>query len=66
MGSANFWVIGSEFTDTAFETVIDGTQAMFGPFVSYDDARSAWREKADATRANCHMRYPLVEEAGQA
>lgn len=63
MSAATYWVIGSEYTNTEFHEVIDGTQAVFGPFVSYDDARHEWREHADATRANCHVRFTIVEEA---
>ena len=63
MDAANYWVIGSEFTDTEFCEVVGGTQALFGPFGSYEDARLKWREKADATRASCHVRFTIVEEA---
>ena len=63
MDAAKYWVIGSEFTDTEFLRTVGGTEAVFGPYGNYQDARLKWREKADATRARCHVRYTIVEEA---
>jgi len=65
MDTAKYWVIGSEFTGTDFSQVVDGTQCVHGPFASYDDARHTWRERANATRASCHVRYTIVEEASR-
>ena len=63
MGSAKYWVIGSEYTNTGFREIVDGTQHVYGPFISYDDAQMTWREQANATRSRCHVRYTIVEEA---
>lgn len=63
MGSNNrFWVVGGEYKDTRFSEVKDGTQKMFGPFDSYEKARSKWQVQAEATRSNCHMRFTIAQE----
>ena len=60
-----FWVVGGEYTDSRFEDIIEGTEQMFGPFPSRDDALQVWRRVADKTRSLCLARYVVVGE-GQA
>lgn len=60
-----FWVVGGEYTDSRFEDIIEGTEQMFGPFPSRDDALQVWRKVADETRCLCLARYVVVGE-GQA
>jgi hypothetical protein len=57
-----FWVIGGEFTDCRFHSVIGGTEAVFGPFDSYDQALSKWRQCADETKCRAQVRYSIAEE----
>ena len=59
-----FWVIGGEYRDTDFHHLIDGTSQVYGPFQSYDDARTAWRERSVATRHQAMRRYTIAASAG--
>ena len=60
-----FWVVGGEYTDCRFESMVEGTGRMFGPYPSRDDALQVWREVADETRSLCLARFVVVGE-GQA
>lgn len=60
-----FWVVGGEYTDSRFEDIVEGTEKMFGPFPSRDDALQTWRRVADETRSLCLARFVVVGE-GQA
>ena len=57
-----YWVIGGEFTDTRFQMMIDGTEAVFGPFESYEAALSMWRKCADETKRRALLRFSIAEE----
>ena len=62
MTETRYWVIGGEFTDTAFQSMIDGTEAVFGPFGSYEAALSKWRECADMTKCRAQVRFSIAAE----
>jgi len=64
--ASKFWVIGGEYTDSRFERLVDGTEQMFGPFPSRDDALQVWRKVAMDTRSLCMARFVVVGEGGQA
>jgi len=55
-----FWVIGGEYRDTEFQHLIDGTSQVHGPYASYDDAKSSWRERSAATRHQATTRFTIV------
>ena len=57
-----YWVIGGEYTDTRFQSMIDGTEAVFGPFENYEQALSKWRECADKTKCRAQVRFSIAEE----
>ncbi len=57
-----FWVVGGEYTDTHFEDLVQGTEKMFGPFPSRDDALQVWRKAAEETRSLCLTRFVVVAE----
>ena len=62
---SRYWVVGGHYTDTAFTTVVAGTEEEhIGPFASYDEAKAAWQAKAWATVDNCNFRFRIIEEAG--
>jgi cobyrinic acid a,c-diamide synthase len=61
--SSRYWVVGGEYTDTAFEQVVAGTtEERLGPFDAYKAAHDAWQARAWATVDNAHKRYRIVEE----
>lgn len=63
--ASRFWVVGGEYTDSRFESLVQGTEKMFGPYPSRDDALQVWREIATETRSLCMARFVVVGE-GQA
>jgi hypothetical protein len=61
-----YWVVGGEYTDTRFETIVPGsTLEKIGPFETYQDAYRAWSGRAWATVDNCQCRFQVVEGDGQ-
>jgi hypothetical protein len=66
MASKKFWVIGGEYTDSGFDSLVQGTEQMFGPYASRDDALQVWRRVADETRSLCMARFTVVGEGSQA
>ncbi len=61
--NTQFWVIGGEYTDTAFQKLVGGTECLVGPFDSRVGAMSKWREIAAETRSNCHARFTIVQDS---
>ncbi len=55
-----YWVIGGEYRDTGFQHIVDGTSRVYGPFTTYDEARSAWRDQANETRHLATTRFTIV------
>ena len=60
--STRYWIIGGEYTDTTFETMVAGTERVAGPFACRDSALAAWRRFSDETSSQCHARYTLAQE----
>jgi hypothetical protein len=60
--SKKYWVIGGLYRDTGFDTLVEGTERLFGPFPSRDEATQAWRQLAEATRSSCLTRFSIAEE----
>ena len=58
-----FWVIGADYRDLQFREVVDGTSRVHGPFGTYRDAASVWRQDAMATRYKATTRYTIVVNA---
>ena len=58
-----YWVIGGDYTDPDFETLLPGTkEERYGPFASYKEAHDMWQSRAWATVDSCTKRYRIVEE----
>jgi hypothetical protein len=60
--SSRFWVIGGEYTDTAFERLVEGSGEVLGPYDSYDQARAVWQDRSVATRSQALMRFNIARE----
>ena len=58
-----FYVIGGEFTDTAFEEVLTRSNQIHGPFRSHDEAMSKWRTLSFQSTGNAQVRYEIAEVA---
>jgi hypothetical protein len=58
-----FWVIGGDYADSGFRTVVPGTQEeRIGPFDTYKEAHDSWQARSWATVDSCSKRYRIVEE----
>ena len=55
-----FWVVGGEYTDTAFQTLVLGSEYLVGPFDNRDSAMRKWQEVAARTRSTCLARFTIV------
>lgn len=59
-----YWVIGGEYEDTRFETIVGGgSEQRHGPFAHYEQAKAKWQELAWSSVDNAHARYRIEEEA---
>lgn len=59
---APYWVVGGEFTDTKFVSLVPGkTLERHGPFESYKEAHDVWARRAWQTVDDCHSRFRVVQ-----
>jgi len=58
----DFWVIGGEYSSTAFDRLADGgAEERYGPFERFDDAMQQWRRLSFRRIDECQVRYRVVE-----
>ncbi|EKV31819.1 hypothetical protein C882_3570 [Caenispirillum salinarum AK4] len=60
--STRYWVIGGEYTDTAFTRIKDGTQTIAGPYADYQQALKDWRDLSEENRGDACLRYSIATE----
>ena len=58
-----FYVIGGEFTDTSFESVLTRSNQIHGPFKTHEEAVSTWRSLSFQETGNAQVRYEIAEVA---
>jgi len=58
-----FYVIGGEFTDTSFESVLTRSNQIHGPFKTHEEALSKWRSLSFQETGNAQVRYEIAEVA---
>jgi hypothetical protein len=64
--AARFWVVGGKYETMAFERLVEGTQSVYGPFASEEDAKSAWRSVNEETRCQATVRFTIAAEPAHA
>src|SRR5262249_58089971 len=57
-----YWVVGGNYETMEFDRVVPGTEDVFGPFGSIEDAESVWRRVAEKTRYQATVRYTIAAE----
>lgn len=57
-----YWVVGGNYETMEFDRVVPGTEDVFGPFGSIQDAESVWRCVAEKTRYQATVRYTIAAE----
>jgi hypothetical protein len=62
--TTRYWVIGGEYQDPAFRTLVPGTETMAGPFEDERRARTEWtRLSCRPERSPCAtVRYSIATE----
>ena len=60
--STRYWIVGGEYTDTSFDTLIVGTERIAGPFACRDSALAVWRRYAAETSGLCNARFTVAQE----
>ena len=58
-----FYVIGGEFTDTSFESVLTRSNQIRGPFKTHEEALNKWRSLSFQETGNAQVRYEIAEVA---
>jgi len=56
-----FKVEGGVYTNTSFQDLVPGTQEVYGPFDSYEEAYKTWSGKARANIDVCCHRLVIKE-----
>ncbi len=54
-----YWVVGGEYIDTAFQNPSSGSEEWFGPYPSYGQAKDQWSKLAWGTVDEAHTRYRI-------
>jgi hypothetical protein len=62
MHHSRFWVVGGEYTSCDFETLIQGTERVVGPFASRGDAERTWRTLSEDHRPHAQVRFTIAHE----
>ncbi len=57
-----FWIVGGEYDDTSFSTLVPGTERLLGPFRTRGEAERAWREVSQNTRSFALARFTIAAE----
>ncbi len=60
-----YWVVGGSYRDANFASLHEGSGELYGPFASYNDALTSWRERAAKTRSQATVRYSVVVTASR-
>jgi len=61
MVQKSYMVIGGEYTDTDFQTLVNDTWREFGPFATYREAVDKWREMSWRYIDFCMYRFHIAE-----
>lgn len=60
-----FWVVGGSYRDANFADLHEGSGELYGPFTSYDQALTSWRDRTAKTRSQATVRYSVVVTASR-
>lgn len=60
--NTRYWIIGGEYTDTSFSTLVAGTEQVAGPFTTRERALAVWRRFAAETSSLCNARFTVAQE----
>jgi hypothetical protein len=59
---SKYWVVGGHYASTDFVRLAPGAEDVrIGPFISYNEARSAWAELSWQASDECNTRFVITE-----
>jgi len=58
-----YWVVGGEYADPDFRSLVPGTEKMVGPFEDEGKARNAWIRLTYCPNVSATTRYSIAAEA---
>ena len=58
-----YWVVGGEYRDTEFRSLIPGTEKMVGPFEDERKARNEWMRLTYCPQTSATRRYSIATES---
>ena len=61
MHTERYWVVGGEYSCLDFKTLKSDPQ-VFGPFDTHAEARAAWRQVSDTTKASATAKFAITSE----
>ena len=61
-----YWVVGGKYETLDFDRLVEGTECVFGPFGSMQDAQGIWRDVTEKTRFQATVRYTIAAEQTRA
>jgi hypothetical protein len=61
---AKFWVVGAAYKDTQFSEPAEGKEHWYGPFDSYEEAKTEWGRRAWATVDDALARFRIERRTG--
>lgn len=64
--NTQYWVIGADYRDTDFTTVIEGSLRVSGPYNDRTQANDAWRTESHAHRHMAMTRFTIASSSGGA
>ena len=62
MTTERYWVIGGEYSNTAFTTLKAGRPEVAGPFDTREEAHEAWKRLSEQTRSCALAKYAITAE----
>lgn len=62
MTKERYWVVGGEYSCTAFKALKNGRPQVEGPFDTREEARRVWRRLSEETRSCATAKYAITAE----
>lgn len=60
--TTRYWVIGGEYADAEFGSLIPGSETMAGPFADERRAQTEWTRLSRTPDVNAATRYTIATE----
>ncbi len=61
--TTRYWIVGGEYADPDFRSLIPGTEKMVGPFDDARKARNEWIRLTYCPASSAMKRYSIATEA---